>query len=107
LNRVTDKPLIALSFVWLALLILDLTRGLDPLLQTVTNSIWVIFIIDFMLEFTIAPRKIAYLRENWLTAISLLLPAFRVLRIFQALRFLRFARAARTVGLLHVVTSIN
>jgi voltage-gated potassium channel len=107
LNRVTDKPLIALSFVWLGLLVLDLTRGLDPLLQTITNGIWAIFIADFMLEFVIAPGKIAYLRANWLTALSLILPAFRILRIFQALRFLRLARAARTVGLLRILTSIN
>jgi voltage-gated potassium channel len=107
LNRVTDKPLIALSFVWLGLLVLDLTRGLDSMLQAVTNGIWVIFIIDFVIEFVIAPKKMHYLRENWLTAISLLLPAFRIVRIFQALRFLRLARAARTVGLLRILTSIN
>lgn len=107
INRITDKPLIALSFVWLGLLVLDLTRGLDPLLQTVTNGIWVVFIVDFIVEFIIAPQKIAYLRSNWLTAISLILPAFRILRIFQALRFLRLARAVRTVGLLRIVTSMN
>jgi len=107
INRLADKPLVALSFVWLGLLILDLTRGLNPLLQAITNGIWIIFIIDFVIEFIIAPKKIEYLRKNWLTAISLILPAFRILRIFQALRFLRLARATRTVGLLRVVTSLN
>jgi voltage-gated potassium channel len=103
----TEKPLIVLSFVWLVLLVLDFTSGLDPMLQALSYTIWGIFILDFLVEFAIAPRKKAYLRHHWLTAVALVLPAFRVLRVVPALRALQAARAARTVGLLRVVTSVN
>ena len=33
------------------------------------------------LKFTLAPRKLAYLKSNWLTAVALLLPALRLFRI--------------------------
>jgi voltage-gated potassium channel len=93
--------------VWLGLLIVDFTSGLNPLLQTVSNVIWALFILDFAIEILIAPDKLRYLRRNWLTAISLMLPALRILRIFRALRVLQTVRAARTVGLLRLVTSVN
>ena len=107
LNAATDTPLTALAFVWLWLLILDFTTGLGSLLQAVTYVIWVLFVLDFAIELIIAPDKQRYLRSNWLTALSLALPAFRVLRVFRALRALRAIRAARTVGLLRLVTSLN
>jgi voltage-gated potassium channel len=107
IDRATEKPLIALSFVWLGLLVLEFTQGLSQPLVIVTYVIWGLFILDFALGFLIAPRKVAYLRKNWLTAISLLLPALRILRVFAALRFLRAARAVRSVGLVRVITSLN
>ncbi len=107
INALTDKPMIVLSFIWLALLILDFTGGLSPFLQTVSYILWGLFILDFAIEFMIAPRKLDYLRRNWLTAVSLLLPALRILRIFRALRVLRAARALRSISLLRLVTSLN
>lgn len=107
LNTLTDKPMIALSFAWLGLLVLDLTRGLAPLLQNLSDVIWALFVIDFVVEISIAPHKRDYLRRNWLTAISLMLPALRVLRIFRALQLLRATRAARSLILLRLLTSLN
>jgi voltage-gated potassium channel len=107
INSLTDKPLIGLSFVWLILLILDFTQGLGPVLQGLSYVIWVLFVLDFVIEFVIAPHKGEYLRRNWLTMVSLLLPALRVLRVFRAPRVLRAARATRSISLLRLVTSLN
>lgn len=107
INAVTDKFMTSLAFVWLGLLIIDFTRGLNPLLQTISNAIWALFVVDFVLEFIIAPKKGAYLRRNWLTALSLLLPALRVLRIFRPFRVLQATRAVRTVSFVRLVTSLN
>jgi voltage-gated potassium channel len=73
----------------------------------VSNIIWGVFVLDFVLEFTIAPRKVEYLKRSWLTAISLVLPALRLVRIVRVVRLLRVARAARSLRLLRVVTSLN
>lgn len=69
--------------------------------------IWGIFLIDFLLEFSIAPAKRQYLRTHWLTAVSLVLPAFRILRLASILRALRAARIVRGIGMLRLLTSIN
>jgi voltage-gated potassium channel len=107
LNAVTEPPMTALAFVWLALLVIDFTRGLGPFLEGVSNLIWALFILDFLLELVIAPSKLAYLRRNWLTAISLLLPALRVFRIARVVRSLRAARAVRGLSMARLLTSLN
>lgn len=108
--EVTEGPLIALAFLWLALLVLDLTYGLTGILLALHYIIWGVFILEFLLRFAIAPRKWEFLRSNCLTLLSLALPALRVLRVFVFLRYLRFlrlARAARSVSLVRIITSVN
>lgn len=102
-----ELPLIFLGFAWLVLLVLELVRGLSPFLAQVVNAIWIVFIVAFLIELALAPRKLAYLRSNWLTALSLAVPALRVFRIFRALRVLRAARAVRGARLVRVVASLN
>ena len=79
--------MIILGFVWLALLVLELTRGLNPALEAVVTAIWIIFIVDFGFRLTLAPQKWRYIKHNWLTVISLLVPALRVFRFAHLLRF--------------------
>ena len=102
-----ELPMIVLGFGWLALLVVELTWGLSRFLEVAGRLIWIIFILEFVLRLTLAPRKIPFLRKNWLTVIALVIPALRVFRIFRAIRVLRLARVARGVRLVRVVTSIN
>ena len=102
-----ETPMLVLGFVWLALLVLELTRGLPPLLETAGLWIWAIFIADFALKFVLAPDKTDYLKTNWLTALALVVPAIRVFRVVRVVRALRAARAARGLKLFRVVSSLN
>lgn len=104
IDRWLEGPMVALGFVWLVLLVIELIWGLSSVLDAVGLVIWGVFVAHFGLELTLAPRKRAYLARNWLTVISLLVPAVRVFRIF---RLLRFARAARGLRLVRLVTSLN
>ena len=106
-DAILDPPLIVLSFAWLALLILDFTRGLSHTLNIAVYIIWALFIFDFVLEITIAPNKVRYLRDHWLTAISLAVPALRVFRVVESLRALQAARAAREIGLVRTIGAMN
>ena len=99
--------MLVLGFVWLALLILEFTRGLPPVLEAAGTIIWVVFILDFALKFALAPDKSDYLKANWLTALALAIPALRVFRVFRVVRVLRAARAARGLRLFRVVSSLN
>jgi len=107
LDRWLETPMMVLGFVWLALLVVELVHGLGPLLQTLGTVIWIVFVADFLLAFLLAPKKLPYLRKNWLTALSLLAPALRILRVFRVARALRAARVARGLRLFRLVTSVN
>lgn len=102
-----ETPMLALAFVWLALLVTELIWGESVLFETAGLVIWGIFIINFVLELVLAPHKGAYLKANWLTALSLLVPALRIFRIIRVVRVFRMARATRGLRLLRVVSSLN
>ena len=102
-----ETPMLVLGFVWLALLVYELIWNLSPALELAGTIIWIIFIVDFALKFALAPDKTDYLKSNWLTALSLLVPALRVFRIFRVVRVLRAARAVRGLRLFRVLTSLN
>ncbi len=96
-----EMPMLVLGFVWLALLIAEFIWSLSPFLEWLGLAIWGIFILDFLLKFTLAPEKLHYLKKNWLTLLALILPALRVFRIVRVLRVFRGVRLVR------VFTSIN
>lgn len=102
-----ETPMLVLGFLWLVLLVVEFIWGLSGALEVFIGLIWIVFIADFVLKFTLAPRKLRYLQQNWLTALALLLPALRVFRIFRVLRIFRVARATRGLRLVRVITSLN
>jgi len=107
LNDWLETPMLLLAFAWLALLVGELVWGESRSFEIIGTVIWAIFILDFLLEFTLAPQKTSYLKNNWLTVISLLVPAVRIFRIFRVTRLLRLTRVGRGLRLFRLVSSLN
>jgi voltage-gated potassium channel len=108
IDAVLDGPMVVLSLAWVALLVAELATGaLPPALDAAVWIIWALFLLDFLVELWIAPAKRDYLRTHVLAVVSLMLPAFRLVRVLALLRVLRLARLTRSVGLLRVLTSVN
>jgi voltage-gated potassium channel len=99
-----ELPMVILGFVWLALLIVELVHKTSPALETFGLVIWAVFIIDFLIKFTLAPEKVEFIKSNILTLVSLVVPAFRIFRLARILRLLRLTRGLRLVK---VVGSLN
>ncbi len=49
-----ETPMLALAFVWLVLLILELVRGESQLFYVLGTAIWIVFIIDFAVKLVLA-----------------------------------------------------
>lgn len=98
------EPIMAvLGLVFLALVIVDLAQpplppGDQALIDAGTNAIYAIFIVDFAVRFALVPSKGAFLRDNWLIALSLVLPAVRAFGALRALVALRSIQLVRFVG---------
>lgn len=102
-----DTPMLVLAFVWLALLIVELIWGESRWFEIIGTTIWALFLLDFAVELVLAPHRTAYLRRNWLAAVSLLIPALRLFRVFRVFRVLSVAQAGRGFRLIRVVSSLN
>jgi voltage-gated potassium channel len=107
LVRVLEKPMLVLSALWTALVIVEVTRGLSPNLQLASDLVWAAFVAQFAIEFLTAPQRRVYLRKHWVTALSLALPAFRLVRLVRVARIARLARAARGVRLARLLGTLN
>jgi voltage-gated potassium channel len=107
LDQMLEGPLIVLSFVWLAIMLIEFLVGTDARLDLVFYTIWFIFIVEVVIKLWIAPSRRAWLRGNWLQVASLAIPALRVLRVLHALRFLRAAQVVRSASMLRLITSVN
>lgn len=105
-----ELPMVVLAFVWLALFIVEVIRGLNPALTAANHVIWALFIFEFALGFALAPGKLDYLKHEWLKGVALLAPALRIFRLARVLRVLRLSRAlnmSRGLRLLRVLSSLN
>lgn len=96
--------MVLLGFVWLGLFVAEMVTGLSPALRTAGTVIWALFIVDFVLRLWLAVDRFRYLRRNWLTAISLVVPA---LRMFRALRAVALLRGVRGVRVVRVAGTLN
>ena len=102
-----ETPMLVLAFVWLLLLVVELVQGEILLFYLLGTTIWFVFILDFGVKLILAPAKVVYLRRNWLTAISLLIPAVRLFRVYRVFLLLRLVRMGQGLRLVRVVSSLN
>ena len=102
-----ELPIRLLGIVWLVLLVYELLIGPNALVSILIYIIWGIFILDFCCKLLLATHRVAFLRNNILTILSLAVPALRLLRALQAIRFLRLAQTLRSMRLVAVVGSLN
>ena len=97
-------PMVVLSLTWLGIVVWELVSGTSELLETIGAAIWIVFLVEFAVRFTLAPDKLPFLKSNWLTLIALAVPA---LRVFRALRVVRVARGLRGIRLVRIVGTAN
>ncbi len=103
-----ETPLLVLGVVWLGLLAAEFLWNAENFwMEVAVWAIWAVFALDFAIKFVLAPNKIAYLKSNWLNAISLLVPALRIFRFARVFRLFRVARAARGFRLVRLLGSLN
>jgi voltage-gated potassium channel len=100
IERRLDIPMAILAAVWAGLVAYELVaprRQLEAL-ALLGNVIWVIFLVEFVTKLVISGRPVRFLRRNWPSAMFLVLPALRMLRVIRAMRAVRVLPAARVLG---------
>lgn len=98
-----EPVMVGLGLAFLVLLLMDFASVPLVILgknrvNVLLQAIWLVFLVDFLLRFWIAPEKLAYLRKNWLGALSLVIPFLRPLRAFRTVWLIRQANLVRFLG---------
>ena len=104
LEKMLERPMIVLSLIWVVLVGVELVQGLSRPIEIAGFVIWGIFIVDFVIKLAVAPRKWMFIKRNGITILSLIVPAFRLARVwraFRAARLLRGVRFAKILGTLN------
>lgn len=111
LSAFLDVTLGPLALVAVTLLIVELLFRLaspwNTAVYAIQIGIWVVFLVAFAVELSVAPKKLLYLRRNWLLIVALVVPSLRVLRAARSLQFLRTARVVRGTSVVRGFTSIR
>ncbi len=91
IERITEAPLLILSFVMIPLLVgpflWDLSPPEETVFLTVDSFIWALFAVDLIIKTAVAPHRLAYIRRHWLEVLVVVVPFFRPLRIIRIFIF--------------------
>ncbi len=93
LDRYLDLPLALASVVVVLLIVIQLSGEVNGpwqrRLEALSWGLWSLFLLEFLVKFTLAPVKRRYVREHWLDVLVVLLPFLRFLRLARVLRATR------------------
>jgi voltage-gated potassium channel len=94
-ERWSSWPFLVLSVVFIvcySIRCLDPTIGPDErtLLRVVLTTIWVVFVVDYVVRLILADRKGAFVRANVPDLLAALIPIFRPFRLLGELRRIPF-----------------
>ena len=103
IEAMLDGPATFLAIVFAVLLAAELIldaqdMAIPAVLGWIQLAIWGVFIVHFLLGITISPDRLRYLRRNWLTAVSLVVPFLRAFRALRAVRVLRATNSLRVAA---------
>jgi len=103
IEAMLDGPTTYLALLFAALLVAEIVltaqeMAVPAVLGWIQLAIWAVFVVHFLLGITISPDRGRYLRRNWLTAVSLLVPFLRAFRALRAIRALRATTSLRVLA---------
>jgi voltage-gated potassium channel len=105
LERALERadPFMAWLGVLFALLVgyelaVEVSSGASRVLTVAGWMIWGSFLLEFLAQLYVAPRRLRHLRRHWFQALGLVVPTLRFLRFVRLLRLGRALPAARVVS---------
>ena len=91
IERITEMPLLILSFAMIPLLVgplfWELSHGEEATFTALEYFIWALFAVDLIIKVVISPHRLNYLRRHWLEVLVVVVPFFRPLRILRIFIF--------------------
>ena len=104
MERLTELPLLLLSFIMIPLLLgpmlWELSATEDVVFSTLDKFIWALFAADLVIKLAVAPDRLRFVKRNWLEVLVVAVPFIRPLRLVRLFVFgtRAFVRSRRLVN---------
>jgi voltage-gated potassium channel len=100
--KAVDVPMLVVTLLWLPVLIVPLVVPLHGSMAetfaAIDYTVWALFALEYVIKFSLAPRRGYFVRTHLLDLLIVAVPFFRPLRMGRLVRLLRLARVAVVVG---------
>ena len=100
--RAVDVPMLVITLLWLPVLIVPLIVPLHGSMAetfaTIDYTVWALFALEYMIKFSLAPRRGYFVKTHLLDLLIVAVPFFRPLRMGRLVRLLRLSRVAVVMG---------
>jgi voltage-gated potassium channel len=102
-ERATELPMLVLALAYVPVFVIGYLRDVPPDVQDAARVVGAFIIVAYAVELVVrvavARERLAYLKENWLDVLIVVVPFLRPLRIVRVLRVLPFVvRGAKGIG---------
>ncbi|HEY93977.1 MAG TPA: potassium channel family protein [Dehalococcoidia bacterium] len=91
IERITELPLLILSFAMIPLLVGPFFWHLSPEEESVFVAldvfVWALFAVDLIIKIVVTPKRLPYIKRHWLEVLVVVVPFFRPLRILRIFLF--------------------
>lgn len=98
----TDVPMMAVSVLWLPVLLLpmvmSLSSGMQETFSVVDYTVWALFTLEYIIKLYLADDRRAFVHHNLLDLVVILVPFLRPFRALRLLRLLRLVRVGVVVA---------
>ena len=103
-SAAVELPMLVLTIVMIPVLILPYvihhpSAKTQSLLDAADYFIWAVFLFEYLVRLTLAPRRWHFVTHNWADLVIVAVPMLRPLRLIRSIRVLRALRLSRLSAL--------
>jgi voltage-gated potassium channel len=102
-----ERPMLILSFAWLIITFTELVNGMNPVLSWLGTSIWVAFILFFLIRVFTTAHPRSFMKANWLFLVALLVSILRFIPFLQTFTLARALTATFGLQVLWIFVSAD
>ena len=100
-----ELPMLFLSFIWFCILITELVYSTSWVLSDLGTGIWILFILYFTMRLVTVGNRIAFLKQNWLFVLAILVSTLRFFPFLQSFPLVRVLTATFGIQVIWIFAS--
>jgi voltage-gated potassium channel len=102
-----ELPMLLLTFVWLATLVIELANGSNVVVSALGTTAWVLFIFYFFLRMAAIQNRVYFFKKNWIFVLAILVSLLRLFPTLQSFPLVRALTATFGMQVIWIFVSVD